>query len=87
MINETLSRKVNGGTESLQLSLIPSENAFSILCTRFRMFYVLINATVSHMESYVKAAIALYNYLRETENALFVFKVSSTVHYLVNGDH
>ena len=47
------------------------ENAFGILCTRFRIFYVPINACVANIEKYAKAAIALHNYLRQTENALY----------------
>ena len=47
------------------------ENAFGILCTRFRIFYVPINASVENIESYAKAAIALHNYLRQTENSLY----------------
>ena len=41
------------------------ENAFGILSTRFRIFHVPIKASV------VKAAIALRNYLRQTDNAMY----------------
>ena len=44
------------------------ETAFGILCTRFRIFYVPINASVENIGSYAKAAIALHNCLRQTEN-------------------
>ena len=47
------------------------ENAFGILCTRFRIFYVPIKASVKNVERYVKAAIALHNYLRPSENSLY----------------
>ena len=47
------------------------ENAFCILCTRFRIFYVPINAAVENIECYVKAAVVLHNYLRQTENPLY----------------
>ena len=47
------------------------KNAFGILCTRFRIFYVPINASVVNIEKYVKAETTLHNYLRQTENALY----------------
>ena len=47
------------------------ENAFGILASRWRIFNTPIIATVENIQSYVKAAIVLHNYLRQTENAIY----------------
>ena len=47
------------------------ENTFGILVSRWRIFNTPINATVENTEKYVKAAIVLHNYLRQTENAAY----------------
>jgi len=47
------------------------ENAFGILVSRWRIFNTPINASIENIESFVKAAIVLHNYLRQTENAIY----------------
>ena len=47
------------------------ENEFGLLVARWRIFHTPINATVEHVESYVQAAVALHNYLGQTENAMY----------------
>ena len=47
------------------------ENAFGILVSRWRIFNTPIHASVENVESYVRAAIVLHNYLRQTENATY----------------
>ena len=47
------------------------ENAFGLLVARWRIFHTPINATVEHVESYVQAAVALHNYLGQTENSMY----------------
>ena len=45
------------------------ENAFGILAAIWRIFHWPIQATAEHIEQYMLAALALYNYLRLTNNA------------------
>ena len=47
------------------------ENAFGILVERWRIFNVSINTSIENVEKYVKAAVVLHNYLRQTENAVY----------------
>ena len=47
------------------------ENAFGILVARFRIFFTPICASVQNTESYIKAAVVLHNFLRQTENAAY----------------
>ena len=47
------------------------ENAFGILAARWSIFNRPIRATVEHVEQYVLAALALHNYLRQTNNASY----------------
>ena len=47
------------------------ENAFGILVARFRIFHTPICASIKNTESYVKAAVVLHNFLRQTENAIY----------------
>ena len=47
------------------------ENTFGILTTRWRMFSTPIKASVSNTEKYVLACLALHNYLRQTNNAVY----------------
>ena len=47
------------------------ENAFGILCSRWRIFQKPIRSTVENAESYVMACLALHNYLRQTDNAFY----------------
>ena len=45
------------------------ENAFGILSARWRIFQKPIRATVSNVEKYTLACLALHNYLRLTDNS------------------
>ena len=47
------------------------ENAFGILASRWRIFHTPINATIENTERYIRAAVVLHNYLRQTENSLY----------------
>ena len=47
------------------------ENAFGILACRWRIFNTPIIATVDNIQRYVKTAIVLHNYLRQTQNAIY----------------
>ena len=47
------------------------ENAFGILCARWRIFYTPIRAKVENVENFVLACLALHNYLRLTDNASY----------------
>ena len=47
------------------------ENAFGLLRTRWRIFSRPIKASVKHVENFTLAAIALHNYLRQTETAMY----------------
>ena len=47
------------------------ENAFGILCARWRMFYTPIRAKVENVENFVLACLSLHNYLRLTDNASY----------------
>ena len=47
------------------------ENAFGILVARWRIFNASINTSIENVEKYVKAAVVLHNYLRQTENAVY----------------
>lgn len=47
------------------------ENAFGILCARWRIFRTTIHAGIDLIELIVKAATALHNYLLSTENARY----------------
>ena len=47
------------------------ENAFGILCARWRIFYTPIRAKVENVENFVLACLALHNYLRITDNASY----------------
>ena len=46
------------------------ENIFGILASRWRIFSTPMNGSVENIERYVKSAIGLHNYLRQTDNAL-----------------
>ena len=45
------------------------ENTFRILVSRWRVFQTPINATPEKVEKIILAAVALHNYLRQTDNA------------------
>ena len=47
------------------------ENAFDILCARWRIFYTPIRAKVENVENFVLACLSLHNYLRLTDNASY----------------
>ena len=47
------------------------ENAFGILSARWRIFNRPIRASVENVERFVLAAMALHNYLRQTNNASY----------------
>ena len=47
------------------------ENAFGILCTRWRIFHKPIKATVANVENYTLACLTLHNYLRQTDNSMY----------------
>ena len=47
------------------------ENTFGIMTSRWRIFSTPIRASVEHVECYVLACIALHNYLRLTNNAVY----------------
>ena len=47
------------------------ENAFGILSTRWRIFYKPIKFTLENAENYTVACLALHNYLRQTNNAVY----------------
>ena len=47
------------------------ENAFGILSTRWRIFYKSIKSTLENAENYTVACLALHNYLRQTDNAVY----------------
>ena len=50
------------------------ENAFGISSTRWRIFYKpikSIKSTLENAENYTVACLALHNYLRQTENAVY----------------
>ena len=47
------------------------ENSFGILCARWKLFSKPIKASVDNIEKYVLACIALHNYLRLTDNAMY----------------
>lgn len=47
------------------------ENAFGILCARWRIFYTPIRSNVENVENYVLACLTLHNYLRLTDNASY----------------
>ena len=42
------------------------ENAFGMLTSRWRIFQKSIRATVSNVEKYTMACLAVHNYLRQT---------------------
>jgi len=44
------------------------ENAFGIFCSRWRIFFTMINAKVENIEKDVMACIALHNFLKSTDN-------------------
>ena len=48
-----------------------TENTFGILCSRWRIFFTSIHAKVENVENIVMAFIALHNYLKETDNAMY----------------
>ena len=47
------------------------ENALRILSTRWRIFYKPIKSTLENTENYTVACLALHNYLRQTNNAVY----------------
>lgn len=47
------------------------ENAFGILSARWRIFHKPIIATVENVEIYTLCCLALHNYLRQTDNAMY----------------
>ena len=47
------------------------ENSFGILRARWRIFSKPIRSTVQNAERYTLASLALHNYLRQTDNALY----------------
>ena len=47
------------------------ENTFGILVSCWRLFNMSIIAKVENIQTYVKAAIVLHNYLRQTENSIY----------------
>ena len=47
------------------------ENSFGILAARWRIFHRPMIATIDHVVSYTKAAIALHNYLQTTESSVY----------------
>ena len=47
-------------------------NAFGILPARWRIVCTPINANVNHVKSFVQAAVALHNYLDQTDNLVFI---------------
>ena len=47
------------------------ENAFGILSARWRIFHKPIIATVKNVENYTLCCLALHNYLRQTDNAMY----------------
>ena len=47
------------------------ENTFGTLASRWRIFNSPLNASFENIERYVKSAIVLHNYLRQTDNALY----------------
>lgn len=47
------------------------ENAFGILCARWRIFQKPIKGTVENVEKITLAALVLHNYLKQTENATY----------------
>ena len=47
------------------------ENTFGILAARWRIYNSPIIASIENAESYVLATIALHNYLRVTDNAVY----------------
>ena len=47
------------------------ENVFGILVARWRIFHTPIVASIENAESYVLTTLALHNYLRQTDNAVY----------------
>ena len=47
------------------------ENTFGILAARWRIYHSPIITSIENAESYVLATIALHNYLRLTDNAVY----------------
>ena len=47
------------------------ENAFGILAARWQIFHTPMRANIENAENYTLACLALHNYLRLTENALY----------------
>ena len=47
------------------------EYAFCLLCTRWRIFSRPIKSSIKSTENFALAAIALHNYLQQTDNALY----------------
>ena len=47
------------------------ENTFGILAARWGIYHSTIIASIENAESYVLATIALHNYLRLTDNAVY----------------
>ena len=47
------------------------ENALGILITRWRIFYKPIKSTLENAENYTVACLALHNYLKQTDNAVY----------------
>ena len=47
------------------------EYAFCLLCTRWRIFSCPIKSSIKSTENFALAAIALHNYLQQTDNALY----------------
>ena len=48
-----------------------TENTFGILAARWRIYHSPIITSIENAESYVLATIALHNYLRLTDNAVY----------------
>ena len=47
------------------------DNAFGILCARWRIFYTPIRGKVEYVENFVLACLTLHNYLRLTDTAFY----------------
>lgn len=51
------------------------ENTCGILAARWGIFHTPIKANVNHIQSFVQAAVALYNYLGQTENSVYIYQL------------